>query len=202
MKAAMEEQDPKRRSALNGQLRALYEQRYPEPTAQHQEGKPPEGQEPIKTTLQVPGGLTEEQSAVVAPIVAELGKLPGGESVPTVELQRGVNLVAQLETLEAPGTSYDSLERGHVALVRQHGPEGARAIMGQAMKAAAVLPDSLVAYLETSGLGYRPSVLVALASMAGGEFKHTPQSAKGKLQGKDLTKLQQHILGLIAAEEP
>jgi len=203
--ASLSEKDPTKRAELTAKLTGLYKARYPEPGQEqgdHGEEKK-EGEETSHAPLKVPGGLTEAQTAVVAPIVAELAKLPGvgTDALPTAQLQRGVALVSQLETLEDPKATYDSLEAGHVALVRDHGPDGAKSIMGGAVKAASVLPESMLAYLVTSGLGYRPSVLIALAGFAGDYFKNTPQSARAKLQGKDLTKLQRHIYGLIASEE-
>jgi len=146
MWASLAEQDPAKRSALNGQLKALYEQRHPEPGAED--------------TLKVTVPLTPEQAAIadtyaqdVSTLARETGADPGQvgalfDYAVSEALQDVAEVTDPNACMNVLRTRYGSATDGLVDDAR-----GAVASLGPQVKD----------FLEQTGAGNSPGVIAALA---------------------------------------
>jgi hypothetical protein len=178
LKASLNEQDPVKRSALNGQLRALYEARYPEPPA---------------PTTTVP--LSELQQQVVSDIRADVADL--ALPVPSDQLALAMDFAIGEAALDRSGVrEYDS-ETGMAALRTRHGA-ATEALVHDARSAVQALGPSVKDYLESTRLGDHPAVVTVLAQWQRGAFKLSPEQARQRM-GSEKDPTLRRLLAMLAA---
>lgn len=179
LRASLSEQDPVKRSALNGQLRALYEARYPEPA-------------PEQTTVP----LSEPQRQVVSDIRADVADL--ALPVPSDQLALAMDYALREAALDRSGVGeYDS-STGMAALRTRHGA-ATEALVHDARLAVQALGEPVRRYLDETRLGDHPAVVTMLAQWHRGAFKLSPSEARTKLVQGVRDPLEARLLHMVAA---
>ena len=180
MRASLAEPDPAKRSALNGQLKALYDARYPEP----------------ESTLKVTVPLTPEQATIAEAHAQDVSTL--AQSIPGVDqAQVGVLFdYAVSESLQDVAQVTDEAQAMTVLRTR-HGA-GTDALVDDARRAVASLGDGVRDYLNSTGAGNSPGVIQALALWQRGQFKTSPQEARQRIK-VEKDPLVRRLLFMLAA---
>lgn len=179
MKATLEEPDPVKRSALNGQLRALHEQRWPEPAP----------------TLKVSVPLTEAQQPIADAYVADAQEIAKGlQGVDAGQLSNLMDF-AVAEAVTQPVDVRNEAQCWNVGRTR-YGVAW-DGLVDDARRAVGALGDGVRDYLNSTGAGNDPAVVAALASWHRGHFKFSAQQAKERM-ATEKDPLLRRLLAMLA----
>jgi hypothetical protein len=147
-----------------------------------------DGQPPTELTvpIEVPQHFFPEAEANIR----EVGVLANELGVPTEEAQTLVDYVVALNASDQSGVSLEDPDACRTVLNRRYGTDGANQVIADAQKAVTRLGPKAADFLNRSGYGNSPAVLVALAAYACGNLRMSPEQAQKELdkltKGEDL----------------
>src|SRR5262249_29580276 len=144
--------------------------------------------------LELPAEVNDEHSEATAELVSEVGLVAKNAGLSQEIAQTFVDAVAAVEALTE--NKFDMAAMRELAeagdevgaqrhtthfLEMRYGASEAKDIVRDAQEAVAKLPESVADYLDRTGLGNSPSVLVVLARYQRGQLHMTPLEAQSHL---------------------